>query len=123
MFLFFRQFEPLAFLFLFLFIHVLINCGLYTWQLLHTWPVGEAVDFPFQKGKKEILKNFPKYKSIVYNKLLIDSKRLLCIYFYFLLNIIRASLCSWFALVFLPNLSFDVLIKCVFIKKEQSVFL
>ena len=72
------------FLFLFLFIHVLINCNLYTWQLLHTWPVEKAGNFPFQKGKKEILKNFPKYKSIVYNKLLIDSKRLLWYIFLFL---------------------------------------
>ena len=84
MFLFFRQFEPQVFLFLFLFIHVLINCNLYTWQLLHTWPVEKAGNFPFQKGKKEILKNFPKYKSIVYNKLLIDSKRLLWYIFLFL---------------------------------------
>ena len=45
---FFRQFEPRVFLFLFLFIHVLIICNLYTWQLLHTLPV----------------KNFTKYKSI-----------------------------------------------------------
>ena len=84
MFLFFRQFEPQVFLFLFLFIHVIIHCNLHTWQLLHTWPVEKAGNFPFQKGKKEILKNFPKYKSIVYNKLLIDSKRLLWYIFLFL---------------------------------------
>ena len=63
MLLFFRQFEPQVFLFLFLFIHVLTNCNLYTWQLLQTWPVEKARNFPFQKGKK-ILKNFPKHKSI-----------------------------------------------------------
>ena len=74
---FFRQFEPQVFLFLFLFIHVLKNCNLYTWQLLYTLPVEKAGNFPFRKGKKEILKNFPKYKSTVYNNLLIDSKRLL----------------------------------------------
>ena len=34
-------------------------------------------NFPFMKGTKEILKNFPKYKSIIYNKLLIGSKQLL----------------------------------------------
>ena len=51
-----------------------INCSLYTWQLLHTWPVEKAGNFPFQKGKKEILKNFHKDKSIVYNKLQIDLK-------------------------------------------------
>ena len=31
----------------------------------YTWPVEKAGNFPFQKGKKEILKNFRKYKSIV----------------------------------------------------------
>ena len=71
MFLFFRQFEPQVLLSLLLFIHVLINCNLYTLQLLHTWPVEKARNFPFQKRKIEILKNSPKYKSIVYNKLLI----------------------------------------------------
>ena len=29
----------------------------------------KAGNFPFQKRKKEILNDFPKYKSIVYNKL------------------------------------------------------
>ena len=32
---------------------------MYTWQLLHTWPDEKAGHFQFQKGKKEILKNFP----------------------------------------------------------------
>ena len=40
--------------------------------------------FPFQKGKKEIFKNFPKNKSIVYNKFLVDSMRLLWHIFLFL---------------------------------------
>ena len=31
---------------------------MYTWQLLHTWPDEKAGHFQFQKGKKEILKNF-----------------------------------------------------------------
>ena len=44
---FFRQFEPQVFIFLLLFIYVLINCNLYTWQLLHTWSVGKAGNFPF----------------------------------------------------------------------------
>ena len=71
-----------------------------------------------------MLENFPNYKSIVYNKLLIDSKRLLWyiyIYIYFLLNIIWALLCSYFFLIFLPNLSYDVLMKCVLIKKSVLV--
>ena len=99
--LIFCQFEPQVFLFQFLFIHVLINCNLYTWQLLHTWPVEKGENFPFQKGKKEILKNSPKYKSIVYKKLLIGLKlflksisRLFWYIILFLLNIIRPSLCS-----------------------------
>ena len=50
---------------------------MYIWQLIHTLPVEKAGNFPFQKGKKEILKNFPKYKSIAYSKLLIDCKQLL----------------------------------------------
>ena len=41
-------------------------------------------NFPISEGKKEILKNFPKYKSIVYNKLLIGSKRLFWYIFLFL---------------------------------------
>ena len=81
---FFRQFQPQAFLFLPLFIHALINCNMYTWQLLNTWPIEKAGNFPFQNRKKEILKNFPKYKYIVHNKLLIDSKRLLWYIFLFL---------------------------------------
>ena len=40
--------------------------------------------FPISEGKKEISKNFPKRKSIVYKKLLIDSKRLLWYMFLFL---------------------------------------
>ena len=118
MFLFFRQFEPQVFLFLFWFIHVLINCNLHTWQLLYTQPVERAGNFQFQKGKKENLKNFSKYKSIVYNKLLIDSKRLLWYIFLFLTehnpSFTLFLICSYF----LPNLSFDVLIKCVLIKKR-----
>ena len=93
-------------LFLFLFIHVLINCNLYTWQLLHTWPVEKAGNFPFQKGKKEILKNFPKYKSIVYNKLLIDLKL-------FLKSISRLL---WYIFLFLTehNPSFTLLLICFY---------
>ena len=102
-------------------------------QLVHTWPVEKAGNFPFQKGKK----NFPKYTSVVYNKLVIVYNKLRTIiedyfqkaspgfyniYFHFLLNIIRASLCSYFVLIFLPNLSFDVLIKCVLIKKGVYVY-
>ena len=68
------QFEPQVFLFLLLLIYVLTNCNMYTWQLLQTWPVEKAGNFPFQMGKKEILKNLPKYKIIVYKKLLIDPK-------------------------------------------------
>ena len=52
MFLFFRQFEPQVFLFS----HVLINCNLYTLQLLHTSPVEKAGNFPVQTGKKETFK-------------------------------------------------------------------
>ena len=51
--IFFRQFELQVFLFLFLFTHVLINCNLYTWQLLHTRPIQKSGNFLFQKGKKE----------------------------------------------------------------------
>ena len=98
---------------------------MYTWPLLHTWPVEKAGNFQFQKGKKEILKNFPKYKSIVYNKLLIDLKlflksisRLLWYIFLFLTehnpSFTLFLICSYF----LPNLSFDVLIKCVLMKKR-----
>ena len=57
--IFFCQFEPQVFLFRLLFIHVLINCNFYTWQLLHTWPVEKAGSFPFHKRQKEILKEFP----------------------------------------------------------------
>ena len=57
--IFFCQFEPQVFLFGLLFIHVLINCNFYTWQLLHTWPVEKAGSFPFHKRQKEILKEFP----------------------------------------------------------------
>ena len=78
---FFYQFEPQVFLFLLLFIHVLINCSLYTWQLLYTWPVKKAGNFPFQNWRK---KKFPKYKFIGHNKLLTDSKRLLWYIFLFL---------------------------------------
>ena len=56
LFLFFCQFEPQVFL-----------PGL----------LKKLEMLPLQKGKNEILKNFPRYKSIVYKKLLIDSKRLL----------------------------------------------
>ena len=45
------------------FIWIYLNIFEYTWQLLHTWPVGNAGNFTFHKGKKEILKNFRKYKS------------------------------------------------------------
>ena len=114
--LFFHQFEPQVFLFLFLFIHVLINCNLYTWQLLHTWPVEKAGNFPFQKGKKEILKNFSKYKSIVYNKLLIDSKRLLWYIFLFLTEHNPSFTLFLICSHFLSNLSVDVLVKCVLIE-------
>ena len=72
--LIFCQFEPQMFLFLLLLIYVLTNCNMYTWQLLQTWPVEKAENFPFQMGKKEILKNLPKYKIIAYKKLLIDPK-------------------------------------------------
>ena len=76
-------------------------------------------NFPFQKGNKEISKNFRKYTSITNCWLILSG---FCdINFYFLLNIIRTSLCSQFVLIFLPNLSFDVLTKSVLIKK--SVFI
>ena len=78
---FFCQYEPQLFLFLLLFIHVLINCNLHSWQLLHTWPVGETGNFPFQKGKKNILKNFPKHINININMI------------YIFPSIIRASPC------------------------------
>ena len=100
------------FLFQFLFIHVLINCHLYTWQLLHTWPVEKDGNFPFQKGKKEILKNFPKYKSIVYNKLLIDLKL-------FLKSISRLL---WYIFLFLtehnPNFTLFLICSCFFTQSE-----
>ena len=139
MFLFFRQFEPQVLLFLLLFIHVLINCNLYTLKLLHTWPVEKARNLPFQKGKKEILKNSPKYKSIVYNKLLIwedvewvpqtahhywtlflkSISRLLWYIFLFLTehnpSFILFLICSYI----LPNPSFDALTKCALVKKES----
>ena len=41
---------------MFLFSHVLINCNLYTWQLLHTSPVEKAGNFTIQTEKKETLK-------------------------------------------------------------------
>ena len=51
-------------------------------------------NFPFQKGNKEISKNFRKYTSITNCWLILSG---FCdIHFYFLLNIIRASLCSYF---------------------------
>ena len=80
----------------------------------------------FRWENKEILKNFPKYKSIVYNKLLIDVKlfsksnsRLLGYIFLFLTELHFALSLLLF---FLPNLSFDVLIKCVLRKKECILF-
>ena len=92
---------------------------LYTWILLHTWPVKKSGNFPFQKGKKEILKNFPKYKSIVYNTLQTDSKRLLWYIFLFLTEHNPSFILFLICFYFLPNLSFDVLTKCVLIKKKE----
>ena len=73
----------------------------------------------FRRGKN-FLKNFPKYKSIVYSRLLIDSKRLL-----FLTEHNPSFTMFLICSCFLTQLSFDVLTKCVLIKKRvyYSTFL
>ena len=113
MFLFFCQFEPQVFLFQFLFIHVIINCNLYTWQLLHPWPVEKAGNFPFQKGKREILKNSPIYKSIVYNNLLIGLKL-------FLKSISRLL---WYIILFFTehNPSFTLFLICSYFFTQSEL--
>ena len=68
--------------------------------------------FPISEGKKrfkEILKNFAKYNSIVYNKLLINSKRLLWYMFLFLTEYYPSFTLFLIYSYFLPNLSFDFL--------------
>ena len=77
--------------------------------------------FPISEGKKEISKNFPKHKSIVYKKLLIDSKRLLWYMFLFLTEHNPTFTSNFTVLnlfLFWPNLSFDVLIKSILINKR-----
>ena len=105
-----RQFEPQVFLFLFLLIHVLINWNLYTWQILYTWPVEKDGSFPFQKG---ILKNLPKYKSLVYKKLLIDVK-------IFLKSISRLL---WYIFLFLSEfkLSFTLYLICSYVFTQSKL--
>ena len=112
--IFFCQFEPQMLLFLFLFIHVLINCNLYTWQLLHSWPVQKTGNFPLQKGKKEILKNFPKYKSKNIFDLIGHGVIPQTVHHYWTLFLKSISWLLWNIFVFLTehNLSITLLLIC-----------
>ena len=106
-----------------------MNCNLYTWQLLHTWPAEKPEISLFRREKKEILKNFyndfigrgvsptncAPLLNIIFKMYLVG----FVIYIYLFITEHNPSftlflICSYFS----PNLSFDVLIKCVLIKKR-----
>ena len=88
---------------------------MYTWQLLHTCPVKKAGNFPFQKVKKEVLKNFPKYKSIVSLSLVSLNVDINLFLTEHNPNFTLFLISSYFS----PNLRFNVLIKCVLINKKS----
>ena len=94
---------------------------------------------PILEGKKDILKNFPKYKSIVYKKSLIwwdgSESHKLTAHHYWTLFLKSISWLLWYIflfpehnpsfplfLTFSPNLSVDVLIKCVLVKKRVYLY-